>query len=155
MATTKAKAHTSQPPIDNAYVSLGCEKFSEEVITAAATRYDETVVNQTPPVPSDSILDLPDDVKANIVGYEDMALDEMITGVLSRYMRGTTCDRIIQQLWTQYRQNPLRAKVMQRLRGLIRFGNIEKVEGMRSMYRLVRAIEQGATPSIAAANIES
>lgn len=85
----------------------------------------------------ESILDLPDEVKKNIVGYEDMELDEMLLRLLGGSQGAITCDRLIQLLWVKFKRNPSRTKVMARLRFLSAANSIEKMEGCRSMYRAV------------------
>jgi hypothetical protein len=83
-----------------------------------------------------SILDLPEDVKKNIVGYEDMELDEMLLKILAIHTAATSADRIIMLLYTTYQKQPKREKVLARLRGLEKAGSVKKVEGVRSMYSL-------------------
>lgn len=83
----------------------------------------------------ESVFDLPDEVKRNIVGYDDLELDEMLTRILGCFTAPVTCDRIIQVLWQKYKRTTDRAKVIARLRLLSSNGQIKKVEGSRSTYQ--------------------
>lgn len=88
----------------------------------------------------ESILGLPDDVKKNIVGYEDMELDELLLRIIGSFSAALPTDRIILYLYTTYQKAPPRAKVLARLRLLCASGVIFKKEGIRGTYSAAAAL---------------
>lgn len=130
VAAQNIHAAQAEPPM----VADGIMNVPEGQILAGEVHY------QSPPnAKKPTILDLPDEVKKNIVGYEDQALDEMLRQILRSFTAAVSVDRVIPLLWTLYQQQPTRAKVMQRLRLLALSGEVQKVDGIRSHYRLVIA----------------
>ncbi len=85
-----------------------------------------------------SIIDLPEEVKKNLVGYGDMELDEYLLAILRQYQGHISVDRIILKLWGDFKQSPARAKVLARLRLLDEAGHILKQEGTKGNYTLNR-----------------
>lgn len=84
----------------------------------------------------DSILDLPEEVRKNIVDYETLELDEMIKRIVSCFNVAINVDKIIMLLYTRYKKQPRRLKVQERLKELTYQGTLEKIDGVRGMYKL-------------------
>ena len=87
---------------------------------------------------SQSIVNLPEEVKKNIVGYEDMELEELVLAILGQYQGHISVDRIILKLWGDYQKSPARAKVLARLRMLESESIISKQDGTKGNYKLNR-----------------
>ncbi len=84
------------------------------------------------------ISSLPDEVKKNLRGYENMMLDEQIISILGQYQGYISVDRIILKLWEDYKVSPLRAKVLAHLRLLDTAGQVIKQEGTKGNYELAK-----------------
>lgn len=94
----------------------------------------------TTPIPEQqkSILDLPEEVRKNIVGFEDMETDEYIRRILRGHTKPINVDRIVILLYTDYKRSINRGKLLARLRTMVEEGEITKEEGARGLYSLVR-----------------
>lgn len=79
--------------------------------------------------------DVPESVRAQLTGYDDMIADERLLAVLGSYQQ-FTLDKIILALWHRFQHTEDRQKVIARLRLLCKRGLVDKVQGCRSVYVL-------------------
>lgn len=84
----------------------------------------------------DSILDLPDEVKKNLVGYDQMELETLISNIFKLYNHPITVDRIVTTLWHNHKKSPDRGKVIRTVRQLVSYGVVAKVGGTKATYTL-------------------
>lgn len=106
--------------------------------SAIAKSMDEFVGASVPK----SILDIPDDVKKNIVGYDDMELEQLLLKCLASYAHPINVDRIILTLWVNHKRQADRTKVMALLRVMAAGALIEKLPGARGTYSITEAGKQ-------------
>ena len=99
--------------------------------------------NLPPVTPTSStaslVEDLPDDVKANLIGYDRMELEETLLKILATPGAVFTVDRIILTLWHNHKRKEERMRVIARLRALVSTGLAEKRPGSRGTYTISAA----------------
>ena len=147
--------------IKSAGTNLPCDTEQREEMAKGESNPVKTPPSSTTPIPApqsafevsqralekqqqqDSVLNLPEEVRKNIIGFEDMEMDEMLTRILTAYTAAISCDRIMQLLWTTYQRAPDRAKVLTRLRHMAKHKQIVKGEG-RSMFQAIHPKLEGS-----------
>lgn len=139
-AAEKANDHPTAELVEPHPMVVGQASVGSQLSPAAEAQVNQAqnanLAFQNQDAPSPSILDLPAEVKANIVGYEDMELDEMIQRIINARSQAVNCDRIIQLLWVEFKKNPPRVKVQNHLRKLGKEGFIAKAYGRSAYQRL-------------------
>lgn len=100
-----------------------------------ATKHEIIVVKQQD-IPKDPILSLPDDVKKNMIGYEDMELDQYILRALNSYADYITVDKLVLTLWFQFTRKADRMKLIKRLRILQKENKVAKASLRRGLYQI-------------------
>lgn len=85
---------------------------------------------------AESILELPDDIKKNLVGFEDMEMEQLLLKSLAHYPHPINVDRVILTLWFNHEKKADRHSVMRRLRLMTVSGLVQKYEGVRGTYAI-------------------
>jgi predicted transcriptional regulator len=93
--------------------------------------------------PGYNIDDIPEDVRKNMVGYENMETEWLLINILEAEGDRCPVDKIILALWLRYKKKIERTKVIQRLRSLVKDGYVTQESGKRGIYSLT---EKGRTP---------
>lgn len=82
-----------------------------------------------------SLEDVPQEVRDQLSGYDDMIAEERLLKVLESGGQ-FTLDKIILALWHRFKHSEPRNKVITRLRSLTKLHLVNKVPGARSIYQL-------------------
>lgn len=119
----------------------------EDKNRVAQSRNIETV---TPPI---NIDDIPEDVRANLIGFDTLELDQMLMAILGGGQAFYSVDNIVLTLWLKYQKKHDRMLIMRRLRALCHSGMVYKIERTRGSYSLtgdghdvVKAANAGKAP---------
>lgn len=83
-----------------------------------------------------SVIDLPDEVKKNLVGYADMELDQLLIKTLKLFPHAVKIDRVIMTLWLNFQYQADRQRVIKRLKMMKDDGMVSKIEGTKGTYEL-------------------
>ena len=84
---------------------------------------------------SSELDDVPEEVRAQLIGAGDMIAEERLQAVLSTG-QPFTLDKIILALWHGFKHSEPRGKVQQRLRKLQKLGVVKQHPNLRSVYQL-------------------
>lgn len=88
---------------------------------------------------AEGILDIPDDVKKSLIGYENMEMDSILLEIVGSFSSSVSVDKIILALWHRHKKKIERMKLIRRLRMMAADGIIEKVDGTRGNYIITQA----------------